>query len=273
MRPTRLSQIAPLFAFAALQLLAGQAFAQPKATKTAAKPVIGPPTELTVSAAASLKDVLNRLGANYKKAHPNVKLRFNFAASGVLQRQIEQGAPVDLFISAAEKNMKELEQQKLVDAPSRRVFAGNTLVLVVPRSSTHGPRSFRELAAARVERVAIGAPQSVPAGKYAQEVLTKIGVWEAVRAKAIRGTDVRDVLTQVELGNVDAGIVYGSDAAISRKVRVVAVAPPDTHQPIRYPLAVVADSRRKPEAWRFSNYLLSPASKAVLRRYKFEVKY
>lgn len=268
MRATRLSKTAPLFAFAAVQLLAGQALAQPKT----AKPVAGPPTELTVSAAASLKDVLNRLGADYKKAHPNVKLRFNFAASGVLQRQIEQGAPVDLFISAAEKNMNELEQQKLIDSPSRKVLAGNTLVLVVPKASVNGPRSFRELGATRVERVAIGAPKSVPAGKYAQEVLTKIGVWEAVQAKAIQGTDVRDVLTQVELGNVDAGIVYGSDAAISRKVRVVAVAPRDTHKPIRYPMAVVTDSKHKPEAWRFSNHLLSPASKAVLRRYKFEVK-
>lgn len=267
MRADHLAVLAPL----ASLFLAGQTFAQPKTAKSLNKPV-APPSELTVSAAASLKEVLGRLGATYTRAHPNVKLRFNFAASGVLQRQIEQGAPVDLFIAAAEKNMNELETQKLIDPASRKVLAGNTLVLVVPKGSTHGPRSFRELGASRVGRVAIGAPKSVPAGKYAQETLTKLGVWAAVEAKAIQGKDVRDVLTQVELGNVDAGIVYGSDAAISKKVRVVAVAPQDTHKPILYPLAVVRDSKRKPEAWRFSNHLLSPASKAVLRSYKFEVK-
>lgn len=233
-------------------------------------------TELTVSAAASLKEALTTIGHDFGRQQPNVVLRFNFASSGTLQRQIEQGAPVDVFVSAAEKNMNELASQNLVDARAQRVVAGNQLVLVVPQSSTRNGansiRGFRDLARADVRHVAIGAPASVPAGKYAQQVLVKIGVWNQVSPKAIQAKDVREVLTQVELGNVEAGIVYRSDAAVSSKVRVVAVAPETSHSPIRYSAAVVRDSQNPQAARSFVLFLTSAKAKAIFKRLKFVVK-
>ncbi len=232
--------------------------------------------ELTVSAAASLKDALTQIARDYGRAQPNVALHFNFGASGTLQSQIEQGAPVDVFIAASDKNMNDLASQNLIDATTRREIAGNRLVLIVPQSSTRNGanaiRSFRDLARPSVAHVAIGAPSSVPAGKYAQQVLTKIGVWNQVFPKAVQGKDVREVLAQVALGNVEAGIVYGSDAAISNQVRVVAVAPETFHSPIRYPAAVVRDTENPVAAKNFVLFLTGAQAKAVFRKLKFVVK-
>lgn len=238
------------------------------------------PTELTVSAAASLKDAMTQIARDYKKTAPDVALRFNLGSSGALQKQIEQGAPVDVFVSAADKNIDELAAQKLVEKNSIRVIARNRLVLVVPISSTRSVATkgqkpisrFGDLARDDVRHVAIGAPQSVPAGKYAQQVLTKIGIWPKVLPKAIRAKDVREALAQVELGNVDAGIVYGSDAATSSKVRVVAVAPESFHKPIRYSAAVVADSKNPVAARLFARFLSSAKAKAVFGKLKFGTK-
>lgn len=148
-----------------------------------------PRPTITVSAAASMKDALTTIAKNYRGA----TVRFNFAASGTLQRQIENGAPVDIFISAAEKNMNELQVQNLIEANTRRDFARNRLVLIVPKNSKLKINSFADLKKREVSRVAIGAPQSVPAGKYAQQVLMKIGLWEIVQRKAVRAKDVRGV--------------------------------------------------------------------------------
>lgn len=238
------------------------------------------PTQITVSAAASLKNALAQIAPQFEKTQPNVTVRFNFASSGTLQRQIEQGAPVDVFIAAADKNMDELASQNLVDRSTIQVIARNRLVLIVPTSSTRNPVNkgrkpitrFRDLARADVKHVAIGAPSSVPAGKYAQQLLTKIGVWNQVSPKAVQAKDVREVLAQVELGNVDAGVVYQSDAAISNQVRVVAVAPESFHAPIRYPAAVVRDSRNPVAARTFVRFLMSEKAKAVFQKLKFGTK-
>jgi molybdate transport system substrate-binding protein len=226
-----------------------------------------PRPTITVSAATSMKDALTAIAKNYRAAN----VRFNFAASGTLQRQIENGAPVDVFISAAEKNMNELQAQNLIERNTRRDFARNRLVLIVPKTSKLPIRTFADLKKREVARVAIGAPQSVPAGKYAQQLLTKIGIWQVVQRKAVRAKDVRGVLTQVEQGNVDAGIVYRTDAMVSKKVRVVSIAPEKLHAPIRYPVAVVARSRNKSAARRFAAYLGSTPSGKVLRRFGFVV--
>ncbi len=227
--------------------------------------------ELVVSAAASLKDVMIVIGRDYQKKQPGIKLRFNFASSGTLQRQIEQGAPVDLFVSAADKNIDELAARKLVDKKTRRVIAENVLVLIIPKDSRLPIRRFKDVVSTLVARVAVGGP-SVPAGIRAQEVFTKLGVWSQVQRKAVRAKDVRGVLTQVELGNVDAGVVYRTDAAVSNKVRIVAVAPSSMHKPIRYPLAVVSDSKHPAQARAFANYFAGSQAKATLRKYKFIVK-
>jgi molybdate transport system substrate-binding protein len=220
---------------------------------------------ITVSAAASLRNVLTTLAHSYSQA----TVHFNFASSGTLQRQIENGAPIDLFISAADKNMDELQAAKLIVAGTRKVLARNRLVLIVPKNSTLPIHSFGDLKKSVVKRVALGAPPSVPAGKYAQQVLSRIGIWDTVLPKAVRGKDVREVLTQVELGNVDAGIVYLTDAVISLKVKVVATAPESTHAPIRYPMAVVAASQNYEAAKKFVAFLSSASARKILLRYKF----
>ena len=203
------------------------------------------PVSLTISAAASLKNVLSDLGETYEKTHPDADLHFNFASSGTLQRQIEQGAPIDIYIAAADKNVAELKAKNLVVAGSRRVLAGNHLVLIVPKNGRLSIKSFRDLVNPKIS-LAIGAP-SVPAGQRAQEVFEKIGIWPQVQARAVRAKDVRDVLSQVELGNVDCGVVYSSDAAISRQSRAVSLAPDSFHQPIRYP-AIVTTWSQNPRA-------------------------
>jgi molybdate transport system substrate-binding protein len=236
-----------------------------------ATPALAQPVELVVSAAASLTDVLTAIGRDYQRKQSGVRLRFNFASSGTLQRQIEQGAPVDLFIAAADKNMDELAARHLIDRKTRRVLAANALVLIVPKESGLSIRRFKDVASAAVTHVAIGGP-SVPAGMRAQEVFTRLGIWTLVRRKAVRGKDVREALTQVELGNVEAGVVYRTDAAVSNKVRVVAVAPAAMHKPIRYPLAVTAESEHPAQARAFANYLAGARAKALWRQYRFIVR-
>lgn len=219
---------------------------------------------LTVSAAASMKDALTEIDARYGAATVSV----NFGASGALQRQIEQGAPVDVFISAAAKNMDELAAAKLVDAATRRNIAANRLVLVVPLAAT-SIDSFTDLNKPSVKRFAMGAPDSVPAGKYAQEVLTNLKIYTAVFPKAVLGKDVREVLTQVELGNVDAGIVYKTDALTSDKLRIAATAPAKLHKPIVYPAAVVTDSKNKAAAAAYVRFLGGPVAKKIFKKYGF----
>ena len=236
-----------------------------------ARPAHAQSTTLTVSAAASLKDALTAIGRDYSASHPQTRVNFNFGSSGTLQKQIEQGAPADVFISAADQQMDALQRQHLIEASTRRNMAGNTLVLIVPRDGSSKVHRFKDAAAPQVARIAIGGP-TVPAGMRAQEVFTRLSVWPAVSAKAVRGKDVREVLTQVELGNVDAGVVYGTDAAISPKVRVVATAPQTMHKPIRYPLAVLRGSSNRAVARDFAAYVTSSQAKAVLRKYKFLVK-
>ena len=163
-------------------------------------------------------------------------LAINYAASGTLALQIEQGAPVDVFLSAAPKQMDDLQTKGLLAEGSRRDLLRNEIVLVVPKDST-GVTSFQDLLKPSVKHVALGEPTSVPAGQYAQQVLTKLGIAEAVNAKAVFAKDVRQVLTYVETGDADAGIVYSTDALESAKVRVAAQAPEDSHAPVIYPSA------------------------------------
>ena len=224
--------------------------------------------ELTVSAAASLNDALSAIGRDYQHQHPDVKLRFNFASSGTLQRQIEQGAPVDVYIAAADKNLNELAARRLIVRDTRRVLAENRLVLIVPKNSSLPIHRFKDVLLPSVKHVSIGGP-SVPAGMRAQEVFTKLGIWSQVQRKAVRAKDVRAALAQVELGNAEAGVVYRTDALISRRVRVISLAPTTMHAPIRYPAAVVSDSRNVRAARAFVAYLDSAQAKNRLRQFGF----
>lgn len=216
---------------------------------------------LTVSAAASLKNALADAEAAYSQSHPDVEFINNFASSGTLAAQIDQGAPVDVFLSAAAKPMDDLEAKGLIAAGTRRNLLRNTLVLIAPLDS--GLRDFQGLADSSIRSIALGDSASVPAGQYALQTLTALHLLEKLRAKFVFGSDVRQVLTFVETGNADAGLVYATDAQASWKVRVVAVAPESAHDPIVYPVAVIKGSRGEVAARRFVEFLGTPPAKKI----------
>ena len=237
-----------------------------------ASPTIGAQrTDVTVSAAISLKGALDAIESAYTARHSEVTLSMNYGASGTLQLQIEQGAPVDVYISAAPKEMDALESKGLLLAGTRKDLLRNGIVLIVPTGSTLGVTSFHDLLKPDVKRVALGEPVTVPAGKYAQEVLTHLGIYDRVNAKAVLAKDVRQVLTYVETGDVDAGIVYTTDALSSKKVKIVARAPEDWHAPVIYPVAVIKTTKDPGAAKAFEDFLSGPQARAIFEKYGFSI--
>lgn len=226
---------------------------------------------LTVSAAASLKDSMNEIKQLYAKEHPNVTITYNFGASGTLQQQIEQGAPADLFISAATKQMDALKGKNLLANDTIINLLKNDVVLIVPKNSSSNIKSFNDLASDKVRKVALGEVKSVPVGQYSQEILTNLKLMDKVQPKAIYGKDVKEVLTWVETGNVDAGIVYKTDALVSKKVNIVATAPETSHKTVIYPAAVVKASKNPTQAKDFLKFLSSDKAKAVFQKYGFKL--
>ncbi|WP_175459397.1 molybdate ABC transporter substrate-binding protein [Cylindrospermopsis raciborskii] len=227
-------------------------------------------TNLLVSAAGSLQDVLNELKPLYQKEQKNVNISFNFGASGSLQQQIEQGAYVDVFISAAKKQVDALEKKNLLIPEGRVIIAKNRLVLITPKNSS-GVNSFYSLQDEKVKRIAIGEPRSVPAGQYAKQVLEQLKIWSNIKSKLVYGNNVRQVLAAVESGNADAGLVYATDAKISGQVKVVVVADEKFHSPIIYPLGIIRGSKNIDAAKNFSKFLVSNPSKTVFKKYGFIV--
>ena len=226
---------------------------------------------LLVAAAASVQDVLTELDPIFETAHPGVTVNYNFAASGVLQQQIEQGAPVDVFFSAATKQMEALQAENLIVAETRRNLLTNQLTLIVPKSSTLGLTSFRQLTNASVKKISVGEPRSVPVGQYTAELLTNLGILEQVRSRLVYGNSVRNVLAAVESGNADAGVVYSTDAKISAQVTQAATAPDRLHSPIVYPIAVVEASRNLDAAKIYAQFLASDPAKGTFRKYGFGI--
>lgn len=224
--------------------------------------------ELNISAAASLTSPMNDIKEAYEKEHSNIKLVINFGSSGSLQKQIEEGAPVDVFLSAGQKQMDALQTGGLIDEKSRVNFLGNEIVLIVPAGKA-GVSSFEDLATDKVSIVGLGDFGSVPAGQYAQETLTSMKIIDQVTPKAVFAKDVKEVLAWVESGNADAGVVYSSDAKGSDKVTVVASAPAGTHKPIVYPGAIVKSSKNASEAQKFLDYLKSPVAGQIFEKYGF----
>ncbi len=235
----------------------------------AEKKAANQPVELTVSAAVSMRDALNEIQQVYQAKNPQVKLSFNYGASGALQKQIEEGAPVDIFISAAAKQMDGLAKKKMLKEGSRKDLLLNQLVLIAPKTSKTSVSAFADLAKADVGQFAMGAPESVPAGQYTQQVLKKLGIEEAVKAKAVQAKDVRSVLAYVETGNADIGAVYKTDALSSDKVKIIAAAPPGSHEAIVYPLAVLAGTKQGAAADAFAAFLGAAESKAIFEKYGF----
>jgi molybdate transport system substrate-binding protein len=223
---------------------------------------------LTISAAASLQDAAEELKAMYTKDNPNVTITYNFGSSGTLQKQIEEGAPADLFISAGKKQMDALAEKDLIIEDSRKDLVGNDLVLIAGKDSTLA--GFDELTSNKVGKISIGEPESVPAGKYAQEALTNMGLWDALQPKIVLAKDVRSVLTYVETGNVDAGLVYHSDALMGKNIKEVAIASDDTHKPIVYPIAIIKDTKNQTATKAFANFLSGSEAGQVFTKYGFK---
>jgi molybdate transport system substrate-binding protein len=224
--------------------------------------------EILVFAAVSLTDALQEAATAYEKAGGD-KVLLNLAASSILERQIQEGAPADLFFSADEAKMDELEQRRLLLTGTRRSLLSNALVIVVPAGSSLKIDSPRDLASAKVRALALAEPQTVPAGIYAREYLRARGLWSQVADKVIPTESVRAALAAVASGNVEAGIVYKTDAAISQKVRIAYEVPRADGPKISYPVAVIAGSKHREAARRFLAYLQSPAALEVFRKYGF----
>lgn len=235
----------------------------------AAKPVQTSvkPLEINISAALGLKDALTDIQREYEAANPNVKIIFNFGPAGVLQKQLEQGVVADLFISASPKQINELQSKRLVVPATRRILVSDKLVLVVPKDSKLPIESFQDLT--KVTKFGMGEPGTVPAGQYASECLKNIGIWEAVKDKAVQAKDVRTIIAYVESENVDAGIAFSTVAALSNKVKVVAVAPDGSHAPVTFPAIIMANSKHHQETEAFLNYLCGSQSGAIFTKYGF----
>jgi molybdate transport system substrate-binding protein len=226
--------------------------------------------EITVSAAVSLRDAFREISKQYEE-RTGAKINFNFGASGALQKQIESGAPVDVFASAGIPQMDALARQGLIAPETRRDFARNTLVLVVPTDSTSGITAFADLGGAKVKKLAIGNPKTVPVGQYAEQSLTRLGLWQGLGPKLILAEDVRQALDYVARGEVDAGVVYSSDVrATGDRVRIVATAPADSHDPILYPIAVVRASGHQDAARAFIDAVMSDEGQRILEKYGLE---
>jgi molybdate transport system substrate-binding protein len=229
--------------------------------------------EMVVSAAASMKDVLAEIDDEYHKQHPDVSISLNLGGSGTLETQIEQGAPADVFISAAPEEMDALASKGLLRPGTRVTLLTNRLVLIVPigNRGITSIHSFQDLTRADINTVALGNPRSVPAGMYAQQVLTALGIYDAVRRKAVLASDVRQVLAYVEIGSADAGIVYATDAKISQRVRVAAEPPADVAPHIFYPAAVLKSSSHPRDAENYLHFLEGDVARAIFIRYGFGV--
>lgn len=221
--------------------------------------------EMTVSAAASLTDAFGEIKALFEKAHPGLHVNTNFAASNPLLKQLEEGAPADVFASADQQTMDKAVAAGVVDAATRRDFARNELVLIVPKGAKK-PASLAELKG--MERIAIGNPDSVPAGRYTREALRAAGLWEVLLPECVQAASVRQALAYVARGEADAGFVYRTDALqMGDRVDIALVV--GGHEPVLYPVAVATTGANPQAGQEFIDFVLSPEGQQVLARYGF----
>jgi len=226
--------------------------------------------EILVSAAASLTNVLKEISNGYQ-AKSKHTVRFNFGPSNGLARQIEEGAPADLFLSADLTQMDNLDKKGRLEPGTRKNLLSNQLVIIVPADSKLAISSPKDLLKAEVKKIALAEPTSVPVGVYSSKYLSDEGLWDQIKPKVVPVQDVRATLASVESGNVEAGFVYKTDAAISKKVKIVYEVPIDKGPKIIYPIAIVKESKRKDAARDFLNYVQSPAAKETFKKYGFVI--
>lgn len=238
--------------------------------------------ELIVFAAASMTDTMNEIAEMYKAVNPDINIVYNFDSSGTLKTQIQEGADCDIFISAAQKQMNQLdavnegeentEGLDFVDSDTRFNLVSNSVVLITPEGNPAGIESFDDIDTDKVNLIALGN-SDVPVGQYSEEIFTYMGIWDKLNEenKITFGTNVREVLAQVEEGGVDCGVVYSTDAAVSDKVEIVASAPEGSHKEITYPAAVLKTSANADEAKEFIDYLKTDECTAVFEEAGFVV--
>jgi molybdate transport system substrate-binding protein len=242
------------------------ATATPVVTTTTVTPVT-----LNLSMAASLANAAKELNAAYTESRPWVNILLNTASSGTIQQQIENGAPCDVFVSAAAAQMDNLQAKGLLADASRKNLLVNKVVLIVPSNSTLGITGFADLASDKVKLLAIGDPASVPAGTYGQQALDLLGITDKVKPKYVMGASVTQVLNYVESGNADAGIVYSTDALSSTKVKVVANAPDEINAKVVYPASLIKASKVQSAAQDYLDFLFSAQAKAIFEKYGFSM--
>lgn len=235
----------------------------------ASQPAPSQKVELMVSTAATLKDAMDELKPVFEKEHPNVTLSFNFGSSGNLAQQIVQGAPSDIFLSASTKYMDTVQGKNLIEKDTRVDFAKNEIVLIAKKDSSLTVSSFENIDPSKLTHFAIGDPKTVPAGAAAKETLQKLKLWNQLQSKLVMGSDVNQVVNYVETGNAELGVVV-ADPMISKKVKVLAEANPEWHQPIVYTGAVIANSTHKNDAKAFVAFLSSDNGKEILKKYGFK---
>jgi molybdate transport system substrate-binding protein len=232
-----------------------------------------PNSYLTISAAMSLKRAFEEIGAICEQKFPGVKVLFNFGASGMLEKQIESGAPVDIFASASLREMDELEAKGLLIKNTKRTFAGNSLVLVVPSNSKLKVKSCGDLANDSVKRIAIGNPKSVPAGKYSEETLKNLHLLERLKEKLVYAENVRQVMDYVSRGEVDAGLVFFSDTFTRMSgFKMAGKVPDGSHEEINYPIAVVRGTANESLARLFIQTVISKKGKEILKKNGFALR-
>lgn len=225
--------------------------------------------ELTILAAASLTDVCDELKTQFEKQNPSVTISISYGGSGALQTQIEEGAPADVFMSAAMKQMTALDEEGLMDSDSIVQLLENKVVMIVPKESDTSVGSFEDAATDAVTMIGLGEPGSVPVGQYSEEIFESLGILDAVKEKANYGSDVRTVLSWVETAAVDCGVVYATDAYTSEDVKIVCEAPEGSCSRVLYPVGVVAASEHPDEAAAWLAFIQSEASMELFESYGF----
>src|SRR5450432_301619 len=228
--------------------------------------------DLRVFAAASLTDAMKEIAAAFEK-QTGIHVSSNFGASSLLARQIEEGAPADVFLSADETKMDQLQKDGFVDPSSRKDLLANSLVIVAPADSSLTISTPADLLKPEIRKIALADPVAVPAGIYAREFLTHESLWEKLKAKVVPTENVRAALAAVEAGNADAAFVYKTDTGISKKVRVVYAVPEKDSPAIRYPMAIVKETKSRAAAEQFIAYLQSTAATVVFERFGFVVQH
>lgn len=230
--------------------------------------------KVTVFAAASMTDALQQIADQYQKEKPDDQVVFSFASSSTLAKQIEEGAPADLFVSASNKWMKYLSDKNLTVKETEKVLVSNELVLIAPANSAANTVDLAKgewIGGLKDSYLSVGDPAHVPAGQYAEEALTKLNLWDQVKDKLARAKDVRGALALVERAEAPYGIVYSTDAKVSKAVKTVAVFPQDSYKAVEYPVAILQEHDNA-ETRAFLNYLQSDTAKKVFVEYGFSVK-